>query len=333
MNPSSPFPALTDSENTQSTPVQSHNLDIVPVSASVLTNSTSKMEIETIFHTMLKQVGGIGELCRNNLMEAGSRLETLEDKSNLVNAALETLVNKDLDITNMLKCQANFNDFASQALSWLRKSYDYQQESFLTEKKRSLEWEQRINDEVRTSQKMSRDAFTRIDDLKSFCIRSQLLEDLLTKANTNIEVQESAINTLKLQSNSLQMRVTEIESLTNKLDAKINKAEDSLLVLEERMRETRKNVDEIPKLKEDIKTVMRDSLIADEDVSKLKGSIHNLSEKIDKSTNKKLSKAEKSALNTLETETVKIDERLKSVEFTLSMRSSLKISLEDSRRK
>ena len=87
------------------------------------------MEIESVFGNMLKQVAMIGKMCRENFQEARIKIESLEDKSNLVEEALNTLVNKDQEITNMMKNQSTFNNSISKALSWLKSSYDSLQET------------------------------------------------------------------------------------------------------------------------------------------------------------------------------------------------------------
>ncbi len=316
--------ALTDSENIQSKPVQSHNLDIVPVSACIQGLPNSKMEIENIFHIMLKQVGTIGEMCRNNFLEAGSRLAVLEDKSNLVNAALETLVNKDEEITSMLKCQANFNEFASQALNWLRRSSDLQQQTLNAEKMRSLEWEQRTNEDIRASQKFSKEAIARTEDLRNFSFKAQLLEDQVHKLDKITETHEACINTLKFQSNTFQTRISANENSSKQMELKLIKMEDQILLLEERLKEARRTTEEIPKVRDDIKSNMRDTLILEEDVEKLKGTLHNLEDKIEKCKGKKLSQSEKSAMNSLEIETTSLQERVRSIEFTVEHLNDVK---------
>ena len=140
--------ALTEIESTQPSSDQGHSLNVINSN----THTNGQMEIESIFGTMIRQVGMIGQMCRDNFTETRTRIEALEDKSNLVNDALQALVNKDQEVTDIVRNQVTFNEAASHALNWLKSTIEHQKLLNGRDKKKDEDWNQKISEEMRTYQ-------------------------------------------------------------------------------------------------------------------------------------------------------------------------------------
>ena len=328
MNPNPIFTSthssgLEEVDNRQSKPVRSQNLDIVSLPTR-LQKPITPMEIESLFGIMVKQVSLIGESCRNNLTEARARIAALEDKSNIVNEALDTLVTKDMELTTIMKNQATYNEVLSQAVNWLRTTMEAQQHLNLADFQRLNEMYHKVYEDTKSIQSSSRDILSKTEELRNTNIRIELLEEQMKNFQTTTETQFNSKENLMIQMNSQLSKLGDLEKAMQRFDEKLGKVEDRTQLNEGRTKELQRCFEELPKLREGIKGNTRDFLGLEEDTGKLKRSVQLIEDKLEKNNSKKLTKAEKSIMTSIETEIVGIQEKLRSLETVVEHLNDVK---------
>lgn len=75
------------------------------------------MDAESLFDNILRQVGLIGQVCKDNFTEAMSKLGALENRNATVEDAVSTLLLKDQGLTNIVKNQSDYNESAVKAFN------------------------------------------------------------------------------------------------------------------------------------------------------------------------------------------------------------------------
>jgi len=295
-------------------PVQSRNLDIVQLSAGQGLKGINSMEIESLFGSMIKQVSLIGESCRNNLTEARVRISALEDKSNIVNEALDTLVTKDQELTVTMRNQALYNEVISQTISWLRNTMEAQQQLNITDFQRINDWNKKFFDDFKLFQTSVQSSHIKSEEFRNALIKTELLDDQVKSIQSTLEMQSNSKDTFIIQMNSQNSKVKNIEAIYQRLEEKFKKMEDKILLNESRMKEVQKSLEELPKLRETSKENTRDILVLDEEIEKLKKSLRAIEDKVEKNNSKKLSKAEKTSINNIEAEVAGIQEKVHCLE-------------------
>ncbi len=317
MNPSSlPLVPYSQVEKEQSMVVQSHNLDIVPLSTTQISNH-SNMEIETVFGNMLRQVSLIGDMCWNSFQEARAKLQDLEDKSNIVEKALETPVNKDQELTVIIQNQSDFNQCVSNAINWLKLTMENCTQSNQAMITKSNGWEKRIDEDIKHLQLLNKDQCTRVDELRGMGVKVELMNDQLRKISSSIETNNGLMNSTLTQMNSMSMRLRSLEELVQKQETRMTKIEDKASINEGKILDNQKALEEQPKQRELINSNTRDILVIDEEIAKLNKSSRLLEEKIDKNNARKLSKKDSTLLDNMESEMISCQERVRSLELVV----------------
>jgi len=312
---------ITSVDSGQYTPVQSRNLDIVPYSTGQIARPSSSMEIESIFGNMLKQVSMTGQMSKENFFEARTKIEALEDRSNLIGEALDTLVSKDQEITNMMRNQSSFNDSVSQAMNWLKSSIDTLHQASSHDPRKLQDLDTKVSEEIKSLQLSCRDQSS---ELRNLTVGLGLTEDHLKNLVSSVNAQTSSNNNALTQVNSMTSKLRDVEGFLQKLESRVNKVEDRVHMNEVRVKDTQKTLEELPSLKETLNSHTRDLLGIDEENEKLKKAMRTLENKIGKYSPKKLTKNEKSVLSSIETDVTIIQEKVQAMETLLNHLNEVK---------
>jgi len=156
--------------------------------------------------------------------------------------------------------------------------------------------------------------FLKIDDFRNLNIQFKLLEDQFKSFGAAVDAQSASNNNLIIKLNSILTRHSDLEAFTKRIEVKLNKLEDQIQLNEGRVKENQKALEELPILRKNIKSNTRDILGIEEEVEKIKKQTRSLEDKLDKSNTKKLTKNEKTTLNSIEAEVAIIQEKILSLE-------------------
>ncbi len=189
---------------------------------------------------------------------------------------------------------------------------------------KSRDYERKYAEDIKSLQISYGDQTKKTEELRDSNVKVELLEDQIKKISSNVEASQNLFHTTLTQVNSIASRFRSIEESLQKQESRITKLEDKTLVNEGRIKDNQKTLEEQPKLKELINSNTRDLLVFEEDIEKVKKDFRSLEGKFDKGNNKKLSKKETSTLNNIESEMADVQEKIRSMEFTVEHLNEVK---------
>jgi len=196
---------LTEKENTQALPVQSRNLDLVPLPSQAnntsVTFSSNSMEIEAIYGGMMKQIKDLGTFCKGNWTAISDKICEIESRNITVEEAVSDLVRKDIETTKIVNEQISIIESAAQAFNWLKVNLEEIRQGNLNLKKVE-EW---FNTHVLGFNDLNRI----LNDVRQLNIAKELTEDKFTKINGVCDNLQSCYANIKNQVGTMSSRSVE----------------------------------------------------------------------------------------------------------------------------
>jgi len=295
-------------EVAQYQPVQSRNLDIVTFSgqSNAQNPSDSRMNIESIYGTMIKNIKDLGEFCKNSWSTVDTRIGNVEGRTVTLEEAVTALVSKDSDTTKIISDQFQFAENTVQALNWLKNSYEQSKTETQLHIQKLTDWLSNFKSEQEDISRLNQ-------DVRALNVAKELSEDKLQLILNKSEGTTNEINQIKSQQAILLSKINDIESSSKKTILSTNAVEDRLQILEKKFKETLKTQDLVNKLEPLIREHGQDLLILGEDLNKLKKTIDTLEEKANKN-GRKLTKNEKSLIDEIDTTVICLKEKFSAME-------------------
>ncbi len=303
--------SLTGGEETQVTPVQSQNLDLVSLSNHQNNQNLDSiqphtMEIEMVYSGMIQQIKELGTFCRGNWATLSEKINDLQTRNTTIEVAVTELVTKDIETTKLINEQIQIIEAASQTFSWLKLNIEEIRIDHDTRLKSMKDWIQKISQE--------NDKSLILTDIRKINIARELMEDRVNKLHGKYEGMQSNVSCIRNSTGNLNSKVDELEAISKKTLQNLNALEDKLLLTESRVKETQKRQESLEILEEKLREKDRNVQTIEESFENLKKKVGKLEEELRKHSSSGISKNEKSLLSKLDLDVTMLKDKTTSME-------------------